>query len=200
MDPQFNRVTGTLGVTSRTSTGSVAVGAGSVWVAFGDSTLARILPLALSPAGSVLAGAIPSALVVVGGDVWVANSADATVQRFAAATFEEGPIRTISVGGQPAAIAYGEDALWVANRADDTVTRIDPRTYATRDIHVGDRPVAVATGEGAVWVANAGDRIVPRINPAANEVVRTLRVETHRPGSWSRTGSSGSPPSARSYS
>ena len=46
MDPQFNRVTSTLAVASSVieDTGAAAVGEGSVWAVFGDSTLARIDP------------------------------------------------------------------------------------------------------------------------------------------------------------
>jgi len=176
VDPQFGQITRTVKLTDRASTGSVTVGAGNVWAAYGDSTLSRIQPNSMRRAGSALTGSIPAALVVAGGDVWVANSGDATVQRFDTATFEEGPIRAISVGGRPAAIAYGEGALWVANRADDTVTRIDPRTYATQDIPVGDEPAGVAVGAGAVWVANSGDATVSRLDPVLREVVRTIDV------------------------
>lgn len=176
VEPQFGRVTQTIAVTERSPTGSVAVGAGYVWTAYGDSTLARIQPTSVRPSGSALTGLIPAAVVVGSGNVWVVNSGDATVQRFNPTTFEEGAIRTISVGARPAGIAYGEGALWVANRGDDTVTRIDPSTHATVDIRVGDEPAGVAVGAGAVWVANSGAGTVSRIDPATNEVVRMIDV------------------------
>jgi len=176
VEPQFGRVSRTIAVTVRSPTGSVAVGAGYVWTAYGDSTLARILPTSVRPSGSALTGRIPAAVVVGSGSVWVVNSGDATVQRFNPTTFEEGAIRTISVGARPDGIAYGEGALWVANRGDDTVTRIDPSTHATVDIRVGNEPVGVAVGAGAVWVANSGGGTVSRIDPATNEVVRTIDV------------------------
>ncbi len=182
VDPDFDQVIQTLTVTSRTSAGSVAVGNGYVWAAYGDSTLARIRPGAARPDRTALAGAIPAAVTVARGTVWVANSGDATVQRFDPTTFDEGPIRTISVGRRPSALAYGEAALWVADSGDDAVTRIDPSTSSTITISVGDEPVAVAVGVGGVWVANAGDRTVSRIDPATNQVVRVIKVGSRPAG------------------
>jgi YVTN family beta-propeller protein len=179
VEPQFGQLTRTIRVASRphgSPTGSVAVGAGFVWVAFGDSTLARITPETARVTGSTLTGASPTAVLVTGDAVWVANSGDATVQRFNTTTFAEGPIRSISVGRRPTAIAYGEGALWVANASDDSVTRVEPSTNSTATIRVGEEPRALAVGLGAVWVANGGDGTVTRIDPATNEVVHTLEL------------------------
>jgi YVTN family beta-propeller protein len=174
VETQFGRVTQSLSVAGRASSGSVAVGAGYVWAAYGDATLARIRTDPVRLDGSTVTGAIPAAVVVVGRSVWVANSGDATVQRFDAATFEVGAIRSFSVGGRPSAMAFGEGALWVTNRADDSVTRIDPRTGSTSTIRVGDEPVSVAVGGGAVWVSNSGDSSVSRIDATTEEVVDTI--------------------------
>src|SRR5262249_29736676 len=137
--------------------GSVALGPDAVWTAFGDSTLTKILPATARKAGSTLTGAAPAADVVGGGFIWVANSGDATVQRFDPATFQEGAIKATGVSRQPVAIAYGAGAVWVACRGDDVVTRIDPATNSTITIPVGHAPIAVDFGGGAVWVANSGD-------------------------------------------
>jgi YVTN family beta-propeller protein len=179
VEPQFGRVTSTIPLARggyATGTGSVAVGRGFVWSAFGDSTLARVRPVSMRPAGSALTGSTPSAVLVVRDAVWVANAGDATVQRFNPATFEEGPVRTFSVGARPSALAFGNGALWVACAGDDVVARIDPDTRSTITIPVGDEPSAVAFGAGAVWVANYGDGTVARIDPARNEVVETIEV------------------------
>src|SRR5262245_39074375 len=92
VDPRFGRVTDTIRVTGRSSEGSVAVGERSVWAVYGNSTLARVRPVGVRPAGSALTGASPTAVVEGGGAVWVVNSGDATVQRFDPSTFEEGPV------------------------------------------------------------------------------------------------------------
>jgi YVTN family beta-propeller protein len=177
VDPQFNRVAATIDVASPVlRTGSVAVGDGLVWAAFGDSTLARIDPARTGPPETGFAGVSPSALVVASGAVWVANAGDSTVQRFNPATFQEGAVRPISVGSRPTAIAFGEGALWVANTFDDSITRIDPANAATRTIGVGVGPTAVAVGAGAVWVANASDRTISRVDPTTKQVVETIDV------------------------
>jgi YVTN family beta-propeller protein len=178
VDPQFNEVAETIDVAAQGAAqqGAVAVGAGSVWAAYGETTVARIDPAQVRVVASSFAGAVPTALVVARGSVWVANSQDSTISRFDPTTLEEGPLRTISVGSRPTGIAYGADAIWVANAGDDTVTRIDPSTYSTTTVPVGSEPVAVAVGEGAVWVANRGDRTVSRIDPATNDVVRAIEV------------------------
>jgi serine/threonine-protein kinase len=180
VNARFARVAETIEVTGRpyaAPTGAVALGEGSVWAVYGDSTLARIRPSPPRVTGSALAGASPSAVTTADGLVWVANAGEATVQRFSPATFEQGPAgKAISVGKQPAAIAAGYDVLWVANRGDDTVTRIDPATGSVATIAVGDEPASVVAGADAVWVANAGDGTVSRIDPETRRVTRTIDV------------------------
>jgi YVTN family beta-propeller protein len=179
IDAQFGQVTKTISVGGTAfgfPSGSVAIESGSVWVVFGDSTLARIDAAGVRVTGSGLAGSQPSGIVVGAGSVWVANSADSTVQRFNPSTFQEGAVRTISVGARPSAIAFGEDALWVANASDGTVTRIEPSSGSTSTISVGGDPSAVVVGSGAVWVANAGDGTISRIDPSTRKVTRTIRV------------------------
>ena len=179
VQPRFGQIT-TIGITSppyAAPHGSVAVGEGAVWAVYGDSTLARVEPNGPRVTATTLTGANSAGVVVGDGSIWVANAGDATVQRFNASTFEEGPIGEITVGRQPVALVYGNRAIWVVNRADDTVMRIDPSTNANVfTIRVGDRPVAIAVGAGAVWVANAGDGTVSRIDPATNDVTKTIEV------------------------
>ena len=177
VDQQFNRLSSTLDVATPTSrTGVIAVGEGSVWAAFGDSTLARIEPAGPRVTSSAFAGAVSSAIVVGSGAVWVANSADSTLQRFNPATFEEGAVRTFSVGRRPTGIAFGEGAVWVANTSDDSVTRIDAALGSTRTIPVGGGPTSVAVGFGAVWVANTAEETISRIDSTTNEVVETIEI------------------------
>jgi YVTN family beta-propeller protein len=157
--------------------GTVCVGAGAVWVVYGDSTLAKIDPAGPRVAGATFAGDGPAAIVVANGSVWVANSRDSTVTRYNTRRYEGGPIgRPIKVGREPTGIAYGEGAIWVADAGDDTITRIDPITASTTTIPVGDGPTAVAVGGGLVWVANTAAGTVSRIDPVSGEVVRTIEV------------------------
>jgi DNA-binding SARP family transcriptional activator/DNA-binding beta-propeller fold protein YncE len=149
-----------------TSTGAVAFGFGSVWAAYGDSTLARLDPRTMRRIGAGFAGYRPVGVAVGGGSVWVAHEGEPTVERFNPTTFEEGPVGPpITVGKRPTGIAFGERAVWVSCGGDDTIKRIDPNDGSVTSIQVGDEPSAVAVGQGAVWVANAGDGTVTRIDP-----------------------------------
>jgi len=182
VDSTFNRVTDAIRLGDRAvlSTGAGAdVGLGWVWAAFGDSTLACADPAPPRPKGLGSTGTGPAAVVVAFGSVWVANSGDATVQRFSPLTFEEGPIREVGVGSMPTALAAGEGAIWVANSGDDYVTRIDAAGLGAnpvRQIPVGDGPTDVAIGDGVVWVANAAAGSISRIDPDTNEVTATMSV------------------------
>jgi YVTN family beta-propeller protein len=178
VDPQFGQVTRTIDVAGTAfgfPHGSVALGAGSAWAVFGDSTLARV-SLAGEVVGTTLAGIQPAGIVFAAGSVWVANSGDATVQQFNPETFREGPVKSFNAGTQPQGITYADGAIWVANAGDDFVTRIDPASGANKQITVGAGPTAVASGSGAVWVANTTAGTVSRIDPTTNKVVATINI------------------------
>ena len=177
VDPQLGTVSGTTsvgGTAFGTPYGAVAADRRSIWTAFGDSTFAELAPDG-TVLGKTLAGTQPSGVAVAPGAVWVANYGDATVYRFDPASFEEGPVRSVSVGRQPSGIAVGTDAVWVACAGDDVVTRIDPTAYSTVTIPVPDEPVAVAVGVDAVWVASRSGT-VSRIDPETNDVAATVAV------------------------
>ncbi len=180
VDPQYNRVTKTLDLAGRSlyfPTGSVDVGAGWVWVVFGNSLLARVDPSAVRESGTTLAGVGAAAILVNSGSVWVANSGDANVQRFDPTTFEEGPVDEITVGRGPTAMAAGDDAIWVTSSGDDLVARVDPGAGSVATmISVGEKPEAVAVGAGAVWVANSGGATVSRIDPKKAKVAEEIPV------------------------
>ena len=182
IDPEFNVVTGSARLGDRSITYTAAgadVDLGSVWAAFGDSTLARANTRPLRPDGVGSAGTGPVAVVVAYDSVWVANSGGSTVQRFDPRTFEEGPIRDFTVGPSPAGLAAGAGGIWVTSRAADYLTRLDAAGLGFnpgRPIPVGDEPTAVAVGKDAVWVANAAGGSVSRIDPATNEVEETIPV------------------------
>src|SRR5580765_1014397 len=185
VEPEFGQVTKTIDVARGEALGSmngaVTTGADAVWAVYAESTLARVDPIDIAVTGRGVTGTAPAGIVVAYGYVWVVNTDSATVQRFAPASFDAGPIGTpISVGLQPTAIAAGEGAIWVANTGADTVERIQPATAGgaptTEQIDVGDAPTGLAVGAGAVWVANAGDGTVSRIDVAKRKVVKSIHV------------------------
>ena len=176
VDPQFGQVTSTLDVAGESDYGSVALGGGSVWAVFGDSTIARVDPAVPRLVRTGFAGLSPAAVVVAGDQLWVANSNGQSVQVFSLGTFDQGPVDTVPVGRNPSALAFGAGAVWVANTGDDNVMRIDPSSSNSTDtIEVGDAPVAIAASHEAVWVANRGGT-VSRIDPSKREVVETIET------------------------
>jgi YVTN family beta-propeller protein len=179
VDPRYYNVK-TLDLAGRSlyfPTGSVAAGAGWVWVVFGNSVLARVHPFSVREAGRTTAGVGPAAILVDSGSVWVANSGDSSVWRFNPTTFQAGPIKAITVGRTPTAMVASNGAIWVTSSGDDTVARIDPATESvSRMISVDDRPEAVAAGGDSVWVANAGSATISRIDPEQGKVVETIPI------------------------
>jgi YVTN family beta-propeller protein len=182
IDPSLNRVTDAIRLGDRAITfarAGVDVGRGSIWAAYGDSTLARADPSPPRPSGLGSAGVGPAAVVFAFGSVWVANAGNNTVQQFSPATFEEGPVEVFNVGRLPSGLGAGEGAIWVANTDDDYVTKIDVAGSGfepARPIPVGDGPRGVAVGGDAVWVADARAGTVSRIDPKANAVAKTIAV------------------------
>jgi DNA-binding SARP family transcriptional activator/DNA-binding beta-propeller fold protein YncE len=171
--PQFETVLPVeFGVRSIRNTGAgVDIGEGSVWAAFGESTLARANPETLAASAASSAGAAPAALVVAFGSIWVANSGDATVRRFSPRTYELGDVGMFTVGGAPSGIAAGDGSIWVACTDDDYVARLsaDLASSSSVPIPVGDGPTSVAFGAGAAWVANTAEGTVSRIDPETND-------------------------------
>ncbi len=182
IDPQFRELTplhGAAGIlTGESRDGTVAVGAGSVWAAFGNYAVARI-----SPTGrprvlrSDFAGRSPSSIAVGEGSVWVTNRGDNSLSQFDPSTFGDGAVHKRPVGRGPSAVAVGAGYVWIANGLDGTIGRYDPHSEDYSVVpSIGNQPVGVACGGGAVWVANAGDGTVSRIDPATGTVSKTIHV------------------------
>jgi YVTN family beta-propeller protein len=151
-------------------------GAGAVWVATGNSSLARLDPRSGRLIDTIAVGTNPASVAVGDGGVWVSDSADDTVSHIDPAS--DAVIQTIPVGHGASGIAADSSGVWVANTLDDTVTRIDPTTGAATDtIPVGEGPRGVTAGAGAVWVANSRSDTISRIDPATRRVVATIQLD-----------------------
>jgi serine/threonine-protein kinase len=172
-----NAVVHTIDVVSfRSTAGSVSYGYGAVWAAFGSGDVAKINPTDNRVLHKGVLGAVPSAIAVGEGSVWVANASDNTVSRVNPRI--PSIVYPLTVGRRPLSVAVGYGAVWVANEADDSVTRLDAASASSESIPLGERkrPVGVAVGAGAVWVANAGDGTISRIDPDTNDVVKTIDI------------------------
>jgi YVTN family beta-propeller protein len=181
VDPAFDTVVETIELAERANTyvtGGIAVGEGFVWGVFGDATLARLDPSTNREAGDVLAGTGPTSVVAAFGSIWVSNSGESSVERYAAGAFPGEPVDELTVGGAPTGLSAGADAIWVASPEAGIVSRIQQGSVerSALPIRVGERPSATATGEDAVWVANTGSRTLSRIDPATDAVVKTISL------------------------
>jgi class 3 adenylate cyclase len=177
IDPQFNDVGPPIevgGTAFGSRYGSVAVGAGSVWAVFGDSTLAQIDPATQRVEHASRAGTQPAGIAFGIGSLWVTNSAESNVTRYSPAAFDEA-LDEFKVGARPTAIAAGE-AIWVANSLGGSVAAINPYAGDVITTTVGEAPSAIAVTPDAVWVANRRGGTLSRINPDTNEVEGTVEI------------------------
>lgn len=177
IDPQYNTVGPPIevgGTAFGSRYGSVAVGQGSVWAVFGDSTFAQIDPTTQRVEHASRAGTQPAGIALGNGSLWVTNSAESNVTRYSPAAFDEA-LDEFKVGARPTAIAAGE-AIWVANTAGDSVAAIDPYAGDVITTTVGEAPSAIALTPEAVWVANRQGGTLSRIDPETNEVEGTVDI------------------------
>ncbi len=118
----------------------------------------------------------PTAMVLAGDTLWVANAISNTIQPIDPATGTAGT--PLVVGRNPTALLYDGARLWVANTEDNTVQAFDPATGAAvvPAIAVGRSPLGLAYDGRLVWVSNGDDDAVQAIDPATRQVVETLAV------------------------
>ncbi len=154
--------------------GSVTLGGGFVWVAYGSTAIARVDPRTNRGRVVGYSGFSAAAIDFGEGALWIANEKANTVTEFSPLT--NAKVHDFDVGRSPGGVAVGGGAVWVADTGSDAVSRIDPRTRSVTTIPVGRGPVGIDYGVGAVWVANSSDGTVSRIDPRAGKVVATISV------------------------
>src|SRR5439155_14025179 len=147
----------------------------------GGNAVAIIDPHSDRVTGQVEVGAVPAALALGHGSLWVANTVDETVSRIDLASGRAS--RAIAVGGIPLSLAAGNNAVWVARRRADgypELIAIDPRfdivEQAPRRIP-GDplSEASVVAGPDGLWVAaEAGS--LQHLDPAGSRV--TANIDT----------------------
>jgi YVTN family beta-propeller protein len=176
IDPESNRVTGSIPVGIRPS--SVAVGEGSVWVAnFDDRTVSRIDPGTRAVQLNIPLQATPTGVATGAGAVWLANGLLGSFSRLdpgVNAVVVTLPVTSRSSAGSA---AFGEGAVWFAFGVGEVV-KVDPSTNVPLGNSgvVGNSPSALAVGAGSVWVANAGSNTLSQVNPRTVSEVRPFTV------------------------
>ncbi len=147
----------------------------TLWVASAlNSTLAWLDPVTGREVGRVHLPNVPSALLRVGDDLWVANSFTGTVTRVGS----DGTILgDYPAGHKPVALAYDGKSLWVANQDAATITRLNPANGAVlrTDKLLGD-PTALAFDGAHLWVALSARNEVVELDPANGKVLAQVVV------------------------
>ncbi len=114
IDPARHRITATIGLGF--PPGSVAAGAGGIWVTdqLGDAVV-RFDPATTRLVKRISVGRGASGVSVGSGSVWVADAIDHTVTRIDPETNRI--VATVRVAASPVAVAVGEGSVWVAGDA-----------------------------------------------------------------------------------
>jgi YVTN family beta-propeller protein len=177
IDAKTAKVTATIPTAIADSEGSIAVGAGSVWLMTdAKGTLARFDPASNKLVAEIYlpAGSYGMAFGPAGADaaLWVTSTDTNVVSRVDPQT--NLVAESIPVGKAPRFITVGEGGVWTLNQGDGTVSRIDPKTnkvVATIEVGVPGGGGEIAAGEGSVWVTSF-DYPLSRIDPSSNTVVQ----------------------------
>jgi branched-chain amino acid transport system substrate-binding protein len=172
--------------------GSIAFGAGAVWMLLEPGIVARIDPATGQVRKTYKSAGQPSDLAAGAGAVWVGNAGDTVpytttsvsridprsgrITHTATLPDPSGNGQSPPSEGRPL-IAVGAGGVWAAS-PNDAVTRLDPRTgrrVATLDVGFSLR--ALAAGAEGVWFLTYADyRGVRRIDPETKRVGETIKV------------------------
>jgi hypothetical protein len=188
VDPQTNRVAGTL----RLPAGSrlAAVEPGTLWLANNAAgTVSQADPRSGTirqkvTVGSVEGGSGPREqeglqLAFDGDAVWVSRLHTEVVRVSRARGRATGRIATAATK----AIAAGAGTAVAIGWDEPDAVQFDPRTSKLTTIPVGGPPGGVAFGAGSFWVS-AANHTLARIDPASRRVAATIPLDDlHLPGS-----------------
>jgi len=173
VDLKSGAITATIRTGIGSSEGSVATGAGSIWLMTdAKGTLARFDPSTNAVVAEIIVAPGSYGLTFGEEALWVTSTDQNSVARVDPRT--NLVVETIPVGKAPRFIAAGSGAVWTLNQGDGSVTRIDAKTnkvVATIEVGVPGGGGDISVGEGSVWVT-AFDFPLSRIDPSTNAVVQ----------------------------
>jgi len=128
--------------------------------------------------GTVTLPGLPSAMVVHGADVWVADSTHNAVVKVNATTLQVGG--SASLPDTPTSLSVLGNTLWVTTNAVDRITPVSLITgFVGQPVYVLSGAVRATPGFGAVWATgtvNRLTRIVPSTKPGAAPQQRAIEV------------------------
>jgi serine/threonine protein kinase len=157
---------------------SMAVGAGSVWVAI-QATTGEDLLLGYDERTGDEVDRIrlsePAAGIAFGeGSLWIRyNGLAPRIDRIDPQTGKV--VKRIEVSAADG-LAVGAGAVWVSDSSNDVVIKIDPatNTLAGQISRGFDSPQDIAVGPDRVWVLNVNSCTAARIDPGTSRVVATV--------------------------
>jgi YVTN family beta-propeller protein len=141
-------------------------------IAVPPNSLAVVDPESNDVSAVVPVGIRPGPVAFGGGEVWVGNLDDETLQRVDPDT--RLVAQTIPLDAMPTGVAFGDGAVWVAHGLTGEVVRIDPDLGGVTRIPVAQTRFrsasgAVAYGDDAVWTV-FGDSTFGRIDPGSGRL------------------------------
>jgi len=117
---------------------------------------------------------VPTAMLLVGNDLWIANSFAGTVTRVGP---EGAVLGDYQAGHNPVALAYDGHSLWVASQDTGNLNQLDPANGAILHTYpVGGQPAALAFDGAHVWAALSDKNEVAELNPANGSVLARVTV------------------------
>jgi len=124
--------------------------------------------------GSVHLAGRPTAMVLDGRDLWVADMVDNQVVEVDARTLHV--VRSVGVPAGPSGLAVLGPHVWVTSVVAGEVTAVDTRTGAAgTPVAVTGGAVRVAAGFGALWITGTADMLTYFVPPSA--AARTPKLE-----------------------
>lgn len=154
---------------------SLRYGAGSVWVATRDKSIARINPKTRSVANRIPLPVGANLMAFGRGRLWAITYSPNGLFEVYPRTNTAKLVATTrpDVNG----ITVGQGAVWLTNYGANAVSKINPSTGKTAKIPLGAdgvHPSGITYGYRYIWVANSGGGSTPetvsRINPDTNSV------------------------------
>ncbi len=125
--------------------------------------------------GIIPVGQTPTDIIFDGQRLWVANSADDTVQSIEPGTGRTGT--AIPVGQEPLVLLFDGENVWVANAAEGTVQSFNPQTgEVNAPIPVGEQPHGLAFDGQRLWVTNNADNTVQVVDVETGQSVFVVPV------------------------
>jgi DNA-binding beta-propeller fold protein YncE len=180
IDPLRNKVVDAIDLPNRAS--SIAVGAGSLWVADGpDGTVLRVDTKNHRIVKTIGVGFTPEAVAARAGAVWVAEHAGvdnyASLREIDPLTGQGGRPRKLRTGGASVVGLLADDqGVWLGLRFNG-VFRIDGASGAIHGPIPGSSDATALTlGNGMLWIAEGDDQVVSRVEPATETVQVSIPI------------------------